>query len=586
MNARNGKWQDLVDKCMQAYEDISNSKYRKQKINNIAEARRTYELLEKKVDFPWKDAYNTILPLLTIGVDNLEPRLVSSLVGREPYVQFNMRGVSTPDEMAAFLEEWFNAELKEVVKLKGISARISHDLLLEGTVYPVATYNEDKVVRTDFKYVNTEQGEKIELDPQTGEVVTEDIEDTVFEGGVVNYVSFEDIYVPDDVEDWEKTDIIRKIRPTYADLQLWQREQSGYRNIGTWLLTEEEEQTEGSSSQENVEVEFTGREIVECLEYHVNYIYQKENQKKEDITNWVSERWIALIAVQSETLIRLIKLRDINYQGEHVIKRIRIYPEGGRSYGCSLYDKMKSVQNGASDTFNLLMNTAYICIIPWFIYGNKAGLPNDIEISPGIGIPVDDPKDVVFPKFGVDINSFMPILNTWISFWEKLGSIGDLQIGKPSAKAETATETMAVIQEGNIKHNYQAKVMKEEFLSLIKTLYDLYYKNMSFSKTFFYQNKERIIQRSAMKRAYDFRLTGSTDISNKIMELRKTEQLYKTLRGDSLTNPLELVKDMIRGFKPDADPEKYINPEINQLIEQYLKQKEMEAQQQEQVPRQ
>lgn len=570
---RNGKWQDLVTKCLQAYKDITASPYRERKIDKIKESRRIYEMIEKPTDFPWEDAYSIVLPFLTITIDNLEPRMVAGITGKEPYLQFNMTGVTEPDESVKFLEAWFNGELKEVVKIENVASRICHNLLLEGTVFPVATYNEDVITREDFIY--SKEG-YIEVD-ETGEAKTEEIEDQVFQGGKVEYASFDDIYIPDDANEWEKTDVIRVVRPTYAELKTWEKDQKGYFNIGPWLLVEADVQTDGSSSQEVADIEFTGRETIECLEYHVNYIYQKEDEEEEDITNWTKERYVALIAKKSETIVRLLPLRSLNFQNEHVIKRIRLFPEEGRAYGTPLYEKMSSIQDGASDTFNLLMNTAYICILPWFLYSARTGLPTDMKLYPGKGVEVDDPSSVVFPKFNVNFTSFIPIFDIWIQLWERLGSIGDLQVGKPSQKADTATETMAVIQEGNIKHNYQTKVFKEEILSLFRTIYDLYYKNMSFDKKFFYQGRMVMIPRNAMRRPLIFRLTGSTDLSNTVLELRKIEQLYGMLRPDPIVNPIELVTDVIQGFKPDAPPEKYINPEISQLVQQHLQQKEMQA---------
>jgi hypothetical protein len=354
-------------------------------------------------------------------------------------------------------------------------------------------------------------------------------------------------------------------------------------NIGPWLLGEEDERKdEGSPLQEISDVQFKGHKVIECLEYHVNYVYKGENQDDEDINDWSSERYIALIALESETIIRLIKLRDLNFQNEHVIKRIRLFPERGRAYGNSLYDKMCSIQNGASDTFNTMMNTAYITLLPWFLYSKRTGLPENMQLKPACGVQVDDPKTVVFPRFNINPQVFIGFFDIWIQLWERLGSIGDLQIGKPSQKAETATETMQVIQEGNIKHNYQSSVFKEEFLDLLRTIYDLYYKNMPLNKTTIYRGQEVSISRPAMRRPVLFRLTGSTDLSNKVLELRKAEQLYMMLRQDPLANGLELIHDVIGAFKPDSSPEKYVNPEIMQVINQYIQQKAQEAEMQSQ----
>jgi hypothetical protein len=561
MDKRNGKWQDLVNKCLAAYKKIKDSGIRQDKLDTLKESRRVYSMTPVKQNFPWENAYNVVQPFLAITVDNLEPRIVSSFTGREPYVQFTMNGVQEPDDMCEFVENWFNDELKQVVNLNSVASRITHDLLLDGTVFPTVSYKEDVTIREDFDF---DEGGNIVTD-EAGEPIMVEIEDQIFQGGCIDFVNPKDVFIPDGADDWEKTDIIRIIRPTYSELLSWSEQGKGYMNVNKELLKEE---TDDDSKNQ---------EVIECLEYHVKYIYKKEHQGKEDVSDWTEERYVALVTIESETIVRLLKLRDINLQNQHVIKRIRLFPEGGCAYGCSMYEKMRSIQDGASDTFNLTMNSAFMTLIPWFLYSDKTGLPDDVEIMPGQGIKCDDPSTVNFPKVQNNIASFVQVFNVWVALWERLGSIGNLQVGKPSHDAETATETMLVIQEGNIKHNYQATVMKTEFMSILKTLYDLYYKNMPFDKVFFYHGQEVSVSRTAMRRPYNFKLTGSTDLSNKVLELKIAEQMYGMLRQDPLANPVELFSNVVKSFKPDAAVEKYINPEIQQLITNFLEQKQKEA---------
>lgn len=574
---RNGRWQDLVNTCIEAYEDICNSSYRNTKVDVIKESHRIYNQIEQPTDFPWKNASNIVLPYLTMAVDQLEPRMASSFIGKEPYIRFEPTGVSEPDELTNFLEEWWNNELKNTIKLESNTSTICHKALLEGTVFCLASYDNDYIFRED--YVFSDDGVLVKVDEE-GEPLTVEVKDRVFQGGKIEFIPFNDIYIKDDEEDWEKADIIRVVRPTYAELKILEEEEDGYFNIGEWLIAEEAEQMDGNAAQEAEDVQFTGNKIIECLEYHVSYVYKEENQNKEDITDWHAERYIALIAKDSETLIRMIPLKSVNMLNEHVIRRIRFNPEYSKSYGTSLYEKMKSVQDGASDAHNLFINCSYISIIPWFLYSNKTGLPENMEIHPGQGVQVDDPASVKFPNFGNNPNSFISVLNVWKELWEKQSSIGNLQLGQPIKGNTTATEIMTIVNEGNIKANYQMNVMKREFVSLLKVLYDLYYKNMAFEQSFVYHGEEIRIPRKEMRRPTNFVLTGSTDLSNTVLELRKNEQLYGTLRQDPIANPVALLEDLIKSFKPDSNPQKYINPEINQVIQQYMQQKEMEAQQQ------
>jgi len=79
-----------------------------------------------------------------------------------------------------------------------------------------------------------------------------------------------------------------------------------------------------------------------------------------------------------------------------------------------------------------------------------------------------------------------------------------------------------------------------------------------------------------------------------MIEMKKNEQLYTMLRQDPITNPMELVKDVVESYRPEQTPDKYINPQINELIQafmefpeigeivgQFLQQKQLEEQAQE-----
>jgi len=581
---RNGKFKHLVEHALDLFDQFEQSEYRQTKLEEIKKTIKIYAQKANKATFPWDDASNVILPMVTITVDNLEPRLCAALTGKLPIVQFTTDGESDP--VVEALEGWFNDELNQTVNIGHVARTTIHKLLTEGTVYPIASYDEEERLCSDFLY--DEQGNIII--GEDGQPQTTEYSNTIFQGGKVDFAEFNDIFVPDQIIDWEKTDIIRRVRPTYGEL-MRVKDNSGYMNIGPWLINEsvdELDEDAQSPTQELINARVTGKETIECLECHLSYVYRKEDEKDADIDDWTEERIIALIAKDSKVLIRLVLLRDINFQNEHVIKCHRLFPEHGQAYGTTIYGKMQAIQDGASDLFNLVINVATICMIPWFLYSDKAGFEDEPVISPGKGIKVDEPREVAFPKFNIQPGAYIQFIEIFMSLWERLGSIGDLQLGRPSEqrKSQTATETMAVIHEGNIKHNYQSQNIKDEFLGLLKTIYDMYYQYMPFDTQITHKGQPIQIPRQMMRRPNKFRLTGSTDLSNKMLEMQMNEQFYGMLRQDPIVNPVSLVGDIINTHKPESTPEKYIapqisqmlaaiqeNPEIPQVVMQYLQQK-------------
>jgi hypothetical protein len=284
-----------------------------------------------------------------------------------------------------------------------------------------------------------------------------------------------------------------------------------------------------------------------------------------DVKDLTEDRMVALIARDLRIIVRLALLREINWKNEHLIKRVRLFPERGRAYGTSVAAKCKAIQKGASKTFNMAVNIAEIVLMPWFFYSSRAGIKFQGKLTPGMGVECDDPTAVVFPKFSINPDQMFQYLSIWEGYWERLISIGDLQVGRPASDKTTATEVMAVLQEGNVKHNYQVQTMRKEFLSVFITLYDLYYQHMPLQKTFLYNGQQVPIPRAAMRRPFRFILTGSTELSNKLIKRKETEDFFGFAANDPLMNPITIREDLCRDYGR-TDTARYINPQIAQVV--------------------
>ena len=214
----NGKFQKLVDHCMELYKEFKDSPYRAAKLEEIKQSHKVYEQKADKATFPWKDAANYIIPFTTISVDNLEPRLVAGLVGTDPIVAFDQNDTDKKDPVLSAVEASFNNELKDVCSVEDFARHVVHQILLEGTYYPVPKYDKDNRKVVDFQY---DQTGRIVIDDTTNEAKTVESETTVFEGGKFDYVPFNDVFCADNlgtIEDWEREPVIRIVRPTYAEL--------------------------------------------------------------------------------------------------------------------------------------------------------------------------------------------------------------------------------------------------------------------------------------------------------------------------------------------------------------------------------
>ena len=75
----NKGFRHLVDHCLEQYQLSKDSKYRSKKLQEIADAVKTYAQHNQPTSEPWEGASNITMPLTTISCDNLEPRMVAGL---------------------------------------------------------------------------------------------------------------------------------------------------------------------------------------------------------------------------------------------------------------------------------------------------------------------------------------------------------------------------------------------------------------------------------------------------------------------------------------------------------------------------
>jgi hypothetical protein len=617
----------LVKYCLELAQTIEESAYRKKTIDDIRKSNEAYDQIEKPTTDPWEGASGVVLPLTTISCDNLEPRLVAGLVGKRPYINFEMENDQKKDEPTEILQEWFNQELQDVVNIEGFAGSLVNQLMREGTVYLIPEYSLEEETKRDFLFFDdmvkeiqakfapqlqqaqaqTQQIAQVDpqaarangmqlqqemqallptqvggvvVDPETGEPKFQDTMQVVFEGGKAETIPFTDILIPDDVDDWEAAPVIRRIRPTYAELLRDAEAKKGFikKNIGPWLCDQAGSYEISDDNQTPAQaidgVKVHAKKTIPCFECYVSYIQREDDVEDEkEVTDYTEQRLVVQIAEDSQIVLRVIPLIELNFKNEHLIKRSRLFPRKGKSYGTSIYNKIRAIQEGASKTFNTAINVAEVTMIPWFLFTESTGLDKykeGIKLQAGKGIKVDSTDGLFFPKFSINPDQILKWIDLWVSFWERLISIGDLQVGRSGTKDTTATETMAVIQEGNIKHNYQSASIREDFLCLIRTIYDLYYQHMPLDKTFLWNGKKVPIPRSVMRRKVNFRLTGSTDLSNKLIERKEKETFYQLTANDPSINPVKKAEELVKAYG-NTDTTEWVKPGIKAIVDMIMK---------------
>lgn len=294
-------------------------------------------------------------------------------------------------------------------------------------------------------------------------------------------------------------------------------------------------------------------------------------------------------------------MKDSYFNNMKPIKRLLLFPDGDKQFGTGIPHKVRHHAKAINDLLNQMIDSGTIQIAPFFFYNEGVtGLPNELEIQPGGANPViGDPKSILFPQLGVTAQIFVEYINLITAFLERLiavssyaSGVQDIQMGQG---AGTASGMKMILQEGQLKHNYQAKPIKEQLEEIIKQDMLLY--------AWFIPPEAMIrlpggvdfqqVNIAALQGDFDFTICISDSAHNEMIDRREQVELMQLVAQMPFVNQVEMFKELLHTYQK-KDPERYINPafliilqavsqnpEIVQVIQQYMQQKQQQMKQQE-----
>lgn len=548
------------------FDEFDGSTVRSEMLRTIQESRRAYYQESEATDFPWPNASNMIAPLTTMGVDEVEPRMVAAVIGKEPYIKAKkLKGASTDDE-AYQITQFDNFILENKIKVQSLVPELVHEKLIDGTVFPVLSW------KTETKKIR-----RMMPDPTNSQGMSKQLTEMTTNGPVVELVPVEYVWMPDDVndEDWEDAPVIRYIgNLTIGELK--QRANSGEegwilpenleRYVATEILKTTQQEKEGV--QDHFQSYSTNQKPIEFLEAYIKFDFFGEDQ--------IDENLIVLVERNSFKVFRVREQIEVIDENKKPIRRMRFLKRRGISWGYPLYTLIAGIQLGVDAMWNRCVNSADITMTPWgFIKRGMSGLrKNKVEVYPGNLIEMDNPEAINFPNLSMfQPTQFIPLIMQFISFFERTLNVTDFMQGRESStvgkKGSTATGTLAILQEGKIKFEYRGGLTHLEFLEFFKDIHDLCVSNMSI--------KDQIkvtgapILKYSSTDEYLFELVGSDLTSNRFVDRQETESLVATMGPFmDMLNPMFLIKELLHSY--DIDEQDAINPELAQVIQQWMMQ--------------
>ena len=198
-------------------------------------------------------------------------------------------------------------------------------------------------------------------------------------------------------------------------------------------------------------------------------------------------------------------------------------------------------------------------VLPWGFYRIGSSFkPEEVKLSPGVMIPIDDINDVKMGDFPTNAAQMDGVVQLIMSFIERQTGISSPHMGQEFPTRKTATEIKTIISEGNVKHEDRIQMFQNEVARLFKGIYNLYRQNQGKGRSGRIgagEDYKFIELFSAFDRLpdFDFIILGTLTTGNKAIEREDTMALYSITSQNPIfaewpIGQLEMLKEVFNTF--------------------------------------
>ena len=253
-----------------------------------------------------------------------------------------------------------------------------------------------------------------------------------------------------------------------------------------------------------------------------------------------------------------------------IIRPFLIRP--GVIYGKSLPELVRHLHKEMDAIHRQRIDAGNMVIAPFFFYRAASGFdPEEIEVKPATGIPLDDPqRDVMFPEYNPGrLSVSFQEEGILMDLIEKLTYLTPAVMGRETASRPTARGTLAVIAQGEQKFSILGARVQRIFCDLITGTRQFYEENLppGVQKRILGKNNAPVwgqLSPEMIAGQYDAVMSLDLTMGDVAFEKQADQILYQTLVQDPLVNQSpsfmwELRAGYIRALGK-RDVEKYIGP--------------------------
>ncbi len=384
---------------------------------------------EPKSD-PWPNCSNISVMAVPMTANLMHSKLLPSVWNENlTYWQpVSADDLDNVENVRRFME-WV---IKKELKLADLVDDIVHDLVIYGTVALKVRWG------TEYRYVRDRE--------KPGEY-----KEIAHPRAFVDNLPIEQVYLPflwkgEDESEYLAHDSYMRM-PDIIDLQ-----KRGVFNC----TTEDLDKIKSAISEEISPPADTDRAKLEgSQQFNVN-LNSTPIRLVECYTKWtVGDKIVDsafIIDYSSKTYLSGKPLTAVSPIGRRPLVIGQFIKRTNRPYGIGLPEVMRGLAKELDAIHNQRIDAGSIAVAPFFFYRAASSIkPDKITIGPGVGVPVDDIKDVLFAQFPSSFMTSFQEERIIIEYIEKLTTTSAYQMGRESDVVKsraTATGTMALISQG------------------------------------------------------------------------------------------------------------------------------------------
>ena len=441
---------------------------RKEYMATREKARNMYEGKREPKNDPWKGCANVSTQIVNMVVEILHSRLFpmswnENLLYWKPMEKNDVENV---ENVTKFMK-WVIRELK----LNSVVDDFVHNLILDGTgvlkirwvpewkwiqrKIPVGEGVMSRIKRVVMSFIGGSKEYRFQ-DKKYKSVY----EYKKFESCKVEVINLEDVGFPtysipssrEEELEW----IWHHTQPTLAELREWEG-MGMYQNVDSVSSHIEELLVDGTKK---ADIAAEGSKITqnknnyrcEVYEWYGKYDYNNDGIR-EDIVVTIEKK--SKTFLDARTLLSISRVNERPFVIGQLIRRTN------RAYGKSIAEVAMPLEEEINAIHNQRLDAGTMAIIPFGVYRAGSGFkPEDIEMEPGLWVPVDDINDAKWVTVPNNVMVSFQEERMLMELVEKLTSAGSYQAGQESdinRSRSTARGTIAIIQQGEVRFSVLGK---------------------------------------------------------------------------------------------------------------------------------